>query len=70
MAPPRSGKSEILSRNTPPWILGKHPEWELIAASHTASLTMSFSRYVRDVLRDAAYAAVFPDTVLDPQPVD
>ena len=66
MAPPRSGKSEILSRNTPPWILGKHPEWELIAASHTASLTMSFSRYVRDVLRDAAYAAVFPDTVLDP----
>ncbi len=66
MMPPRSGKSEILSRNAPAWIIGKHPEWELIAASHTASLTMTFSRYIRDVLRDPAFSAVFPDAVLDP----
>ena len=65
MAPPRSGKSEILSRNTPPWILGNHPDWEIIAASHTASLTMTFSRYVRDLLRNDAYSAVFPDATLD-----
>lgn len=66
MMPPRSGKSEILSRNAPAWIIGRHPEWELIAASHTASLTMTFSRYIRDVLRDPAFAAVFPDAMLDP----
>lgn len=66
LMPPRSGKSEILSRNAPAWILGRHPEWELIAASHTASLTMTFSRYIRDVLRDPAFSAVFPDAVLDP----
>ena len=59
--------SEVLSRNTPAWILGKHPDWELIACSHTGSLTLEFSRYIRDLLRDPAYTAVFPATVLNPQ---
>lgn len=66
MMPPRSGKSEISSRHTPAWILGQHPEWEIIAGSHTSSLSLSFSRYLRDVMRDPAYTAVFPDAVLDP----
>ena len=66
MMPPRSGKSEISSRHTPAWILGKHPDWEIIAGSHTSSLSLSFSRYLRDVMRDPAYTAVFPDAVLDP----
>lgn len=66
MMPPRSGKSEVSSRNTPPWILGKHPDWEIIAASHTSSLSMSFSRYIRDLMRDPAYTAVFPEAKLDP----
>jgi predicted phage terminase large subunit-like protein len=66
MMPPRSGKSEISSRHTPAWILGQHPEWEIIAASHTSSLSLSFSRYLRDVMRDPAYTAVFPDACLDP----
>ena len=66
MMPPRSGKSEISSRHTPAWILGQHPDWEIIAGSHTSSLSLSFSRYLRDVMRDPAYTAVFPDACLDP----
>lgn len=66
MMPPRSGKSEISSRHTPAWILGQHPDWEIIAASHTSSLSMSFSRYLRDLMRNPAYTAVFPEAVLDP----
>lgn len=58
--------SEISSRHFPAWVLGKHPEWEIIAASHTGSLTLSFSRYIRDLLRDPAYNVVFPNTHLDP----
>lgn len=58
--------SEIGSRHFAPWVLGKHPEWEIIAASHTGSLSLSFSRYIRDLLRDPAYNSVFPDAVLDP----
>jgi predicted phage terminase large subunit-like protein len=67
MMPPRSGKSEIGSRHFPAWALGHHPDWEIIAASHTAGLTMSFSRYNRDLLNDPAYQSVFPNTRLDPQ---
>lgn len=67
MMPPRSGKSEVLSRNAPPWILGRYPDWELIACSHTAGLTEDFSRYIRDMLRDPAYTVVFPEAVLNPQ---
>ena len=66
MMPPRGGKSEIGSRHFPAWVLGKHPEWEIIAASHTGSLTLSFSRYIRDLLRDPAYNVVFSGTHLDP----
>lgn len=66
MMPPRSGKSEISSRHMAAWVLGQHPDWEIIAASHTGSLTMSFSRYLRDLMNDPAYSAVFPDAVLDP----
>lgn len=58
--------SEIGSRHFPPWVLGHHPDWEIIAASHTASLTLSFSRYIRDVMRDPGYTAVFPTSRLDP----
>jgi len=65
MMPPRSGKSEIGSRHLGAWVLGQHPDWEIIAASHTSSLSMTFSRYLRDLMRNPAYSAVFPDAVLD-----
>lgn len=66
MMPPRAGKSEIGSRHFAPWALGHHPDWEIIAASHTSSLSLSFSRYCRDILQDPAYRALFPTTRLDP----
>lgn len=67
LCPPRAGKSEIGSRHFPAWVLGHHPDWEIIAASNAMTLALSFSRYIRDVLRDPAYHSVFPDTILDPQ---
>ena len=66
MCPPRMGKSEIGSRHLPAWVLGQFPDWEIIATSHTSSLTLSFSRYIRDLMRDPAYHAVFDNGRLDP----
>jgi len=57
--------SEIGSRHFAPWVMGKHPDWEIIAASGSQSLALSFSRYVRDLVRDPSYQAVFPDMKLD-----
>lgn len=66
MMPVRHGKSEIGSRHFAPWVLGKHPDWEIIAASGAQSLAMSFSRYIRDLVRDPAYQTVFEHMKLDP----
>ena len=66
MMPPRAGKSEISSRHFAPWVLGQHPDWEIIAASHTSGLTMTFSRYIRDLMSGDAYRVLFPDAMLDP----
>lgn len=62
--PPRHGKSEIASVNLPAWILGKHPEWPIIASSYAQSLPIGFSRQIRDRLGDPDYAAIFPDTTI------
>jgi predicted phage terminase large subunit-like protein len=66
MMPVRTGKSEIASRHFAPWVLGKHPDWEIIAASGAQSLAMSFSRYIRDLVRDPSYQAIFSGMRLDP----
>lgn len=66
MMPVRHGKSEIASRHFAPWVLGRHPDWEIIAASGAQSLAMSFSRYIRDLVRDPSFSELFPTMSLDP----
>jgi predicted phage terminase large subunit-like protein len=63
--PPRHGKSMIASQNFPAWALGKHPEFEIIAASYGTSLPLKFSRSVRAFLREPAYQKIFAETRLD-----
>lgn len=58
--PPRAGKSILGSDFLPSWVLGNHPDWEVIAASHTINLSATFSRHIRDRLRDPHFAAIFP----------
>lgn len=62
--PPRHGKSELASIRFPAFALGKHPEWEIIHATHTLSLTEGFSRKIRDVVSSPEYARVFTGTRL------
>lgn len=62
--PPRSGKSELVSRQFPAWHLGRFPTDEIISCSYAASLANSFSRKVREILRDPDYHKIF-DTRLD-----
>ena len=62
--PPRHGKSTLVSDMFPSWVLGRHPEWEVISASYAVTLPMKFSRNIRDRLRDPAYAALFPQSEL------
>lgn len=64
--PPRHGKSTLASIAFPAWHLGNHPSHEFISVAYSASLSMGFSRKVRDMLRDPSYKNVFK-TRLDAQ---
>lgn len=48
-APPRSGKSEIVSRRAPVWHLGQYPGDEVVVASYGQDLANDMSRDARGV---------------------
>lgn len=60
-APPQHGKSMVVSRAFPAWILGKHPDWPLIIGSYAKSLAMQHGRWIRNTLNDDRHTSVFPD---------
>lgn len=62
--PPRTGKSELASTQFPAWVLGHHPEWEIISSSYSVELPLGFSRRVRAMLASQEYNNLFPDTKL------
>jgi predicted phage terminase large subunit-like protein len=62
--PPRLGKSLIASQYFPAWMLGQHPEFEIIASSYNISLPTGFSRRIRELVRDPEFGAIFPDCKL------
>lgn len=58
-APPRSGKSEQVSRRLPAWALGKYPNLNIIASSYSADLANKMSKDVQRIMSDDPYQDVF-----------
>lgn len=50
--PPRAGKSYLISRYTPLWLLRRHPEWEIITASYDRQLTTEWARDIREIIEE------------------
>ena len=65
--PPRHGKSTLASIEFPTWVLGHHPEWEIITCSYAESLALDFSRAVRERVRDQEFRTLFEGTRIDPE---
>lgn len=63
--PPQHGKSELVSRRLPAYLLGKNPNLRIIGCSYSADLATSFNRDVQRIIDDRAYANVWPDTRLN-----
>lgn len=51
-APPRHGKSQLVSIYTPAWVLENLPHYKTILAGYGADLATGFSRQVRDIFLD------------------
>lgn len=62
--PPRSGKSELVSRRFPAFALGRNPELQIIATSYSSDLSQRFNRDVQRVIDDEKYFDLFPSTRL------
>lgn len=64
VAPPRHGKSELVSRRLPPFFLGHHPDKEVIATAYGQELVHDFGRDVRTIVSSQEYGRLFPGTRL------
>ncbi len=63
--PPQHGKSELVSRRFPSWMLGKNSNRRIIGASYSADLSSSFNRDVQRIIDTPEYINVFPETYLN-----
>jgi predicted phage terminase large subunit-like protein len=59
-APPQHGKSEIVSRKLPAFLLGSQPDLRIAAASYSSSLSSSMSLDVRRNLAAREHLLLFP----------
>lgn len=64
MVPPRHGKSELVSRLFPAWILGRNPREQIITSSYSAELASAMNRDCQRIISSAQYRELFPDTRL------
>ena len=61
---PQNGKSEIVSRKFPAWVLGHHPRAKIVGVSYSADLAEKFSLSIKRTIESDEYAKAFPDTRL------
>jgi len=62
--PPRHGKSELVSRRLPAYILGRNPDANVIACSYSADLASAMNRDVQRIIDAPEYSNLFPETKL------
>lgn len=63
-APPRHGKSELVSRRFPAFAMGQDPNLSIIATSYAADLASRMNRDVQRIIDSPAYRRIFPGTSL------
>lgn len=62
--PPQHGKSEIVSRRLPAFLLGMNPDAEIIQCSATDDWAVELNKAAKSVVRSEEYQRLFPNTAL------
>ncbi len=63
-APPQHGKSELVSRRLPAFIMGRDPDASVIASTYSADLSHRMNRDTQRIIDDHRYRSLFPETRL------
>lgn len=61
VTPPRHGKSELVSRRLPAFMLGKYPEMETIQWCYSGDLAEKMGRDCKKILESPEFLEVFPE---------
>lgn len=62
--PPQHGKSEIVSRKFPAWVLGKNPSTKIAGCSYSSDLAEGFSRSIQLTLNSPEYERIFSEDII------
>lgn len=62
--PPRHGKSELVSRKFPAYLLGRNPDTSIISCSYSADLASRMNRDVQRLIDSEKYSLLFPESHL------
>jgi predicted phage terminase large subunit-like protein len=62
--PPRGMKSRLGNVLFSSWVLGRHPDWDIMCVSYAKDLSMEFSRDVRTIVSSEEFREIFPDVRL------
>ena len=57
--PPQHGKSELVSRRFPAYMLGRNPNLKYVGASYSEELACSFNRETQRIVDDEPYSDIF-----------
>lgn len=63
--PPQHGKSQLVSRHLPAYMLGKNPDLKFVGASYSSDLSSSFNRDVQRIIDSEEYNQIYPNTTLN-----
>ncbi len=63
-APPRTGKSEIVSRRMPAKILGDRPWAKIMHATYGETLSRNLNRDIQNIMMSPEYYSLYPETRL------
>lgn len=58
--PPGAGKTELITKCFPVWVMGNRPETEIIATGYSATLTQNYGAQARDYYKSDTFKQVFP----------
>lgn len=58
---PQMGKSQVLSRNAPSWLSGRHPERHMILGTYNDTFAKEFGGDVQSIMQSEEFHRVFPD---------
>lgn len=63
--PPQHGKSQLVSRSLPSYILGKDPNRKIVLSSYSNDLSSTFNRDCQRIIDSSEYNDLFPETKLN-----